>query len=70
MEKADPSDGLDDLQRAILWLVAQGRTSVQVARELAISEATMRRSLRRARDRLGATNTPNAVYIATKRGLI
>lgn len=69
----DPSDRpteLSDLQVAILQHFAAGRSSVQVARTLAISEATMRRNLQEARQALNATNTAQAIYIAVKAGLI
>jgi DNA-binding NarL/FixJ family response regulator len=65
-----PSELLDALQRAVLWRVAHGQKATQVARELAISEATMRRTIRRARVALGAVSTVHAVYLAAKGGLI
>ncbi len=65
-----PTELLDALQRSILWHVAQGMTAPQIARELAVSEATMRRAIRRARASLGATSTTHAVYLAAKGGLI
>lgn len=61
---------LPELQLRILRLYAEGRSSIQVARALAVSEATMRRNLKEARDALGAENTANAIHIATKAGLI
>lgn len=66
----DQLQGLSPLQTDILRLVALGDTSRQVVRKLSISEATMRRNLSEARDILGATSTANAVYLATKGGLI
>lgn len=72
-ERSEPGEhpaGLSELQRAILRRFAEGGSSAQVARGLAISEATMRRNLQEARDALGATSTANAIYIATKSGLI
>lgn len=65
---ADGTLEQDEL-RALL-LLAEGRTESQAARELAISEATLRRLVRRARDLLGANSTIHAVYLAAKRGLI
>lgn len=61
---------LDDLQRSILRHAAHGRTAAQIARDLAVSEATMRRALHRARLALGAKSTTHAVYLAAKEGLI
>ena len=61
---------LDALELSILWHVAQGMTASQVTRELAVSEATMRRAIRRARASLGAVSTTHAIYLAAKGGLI
>lgn len=61
---------LTRLQMAILKGLAEGDSSAQVSRALAISEATMRRNLQEARDALGAVSTANAIYIATKAGQI
>lgn len=65
----DPSE-LSELQRDILKRLAERNSSAQAARALAVSEATMRRNLQEARDALGAVSTANAIYIATKAGLI
>lgn len=61
---------LDAFQRSVLWHVAHGKRADQIARELSVSEATMRRAIRRARASLGAVSTTHAVYIAAKGGLI
>lgn len=73
--EADENESRDtmaitELQAAILRRLAEGGSSAQVARGLAISEATMRRNLQEARDALGAVSTANAIYVATKAGLI
>lgn len=67
---AEDAPGLSEVQIAILRHFAAGKSSLQVARALAISEATMRRNLLEARQSLNATSTANAIYLATKAGLI
>lgn len=62
-------DWLREEHSALLHL-ALGLTERQAAAELSVSEATFRRILQRARQRLGATSTTNAIYIAAKQGLI
>ena len=69
-ETDDHRSGLSELQVEILQRFAAGQTSTQVARALAISEATMRRNLQDARNTLGAASTANAIYLAAKAGLI
>jgi DNA-binding NarL/FixJ family response regulator len=61
---------LDDLQLSLLRSLAGGSSYPQAARTANVSEATMRRALRRARDTLGASTTIQAVYLTTKGGLI
>jgi DNA-binding NarL/FixJ family response regulator len=68
--KNPPESVIDPTQREILSNLAQGMTGPQVARAMAISEATMRRMLRTAWQQLGASSTTNAVYLAAKAGLI
>ena len=69
-ESSDHAAGLSELQIEILRRFAEGNSSAQVARSLAISEATMRRNLQYTRAVLGAASTANAIYLATKAGLI
>ena len=69
-ESSDHPSRLSELQVEILQRFAAGHSSTQVARSLAISEATMRRALQDARNILGAASTANAIYLATKAGLI
>jgi DNA-binding CsgD family transcriptional regulator len=61
---------LSDLELQALRLLAQGLSAQAVARRLSVSESTLRRTLRAARTTLGATGTTNAIYLATRRGLI
>ncbi|HVF52578.1 MAG TPA: hypothetical protein VNC78_03115 [Actinomycetota bacterium] len=61
---------LDDLQLALLRSLASGMSQAQAARAARVSEATMRRAIRGAREAMGASTTIRAVYLAAKRGLI
>jgi len=67
---ATQDGGLSEIQVNILLRYAMGDSSRQVARSVKTSEATMRRILREARESLGASNTVNAVYLASKAALI
>ena len=57
-------------ERAVLGLVAQGRTNRQAGVELFISEKTVSVHLTRIMSKLGATNRAEAVAIAYERGLL
>ena len=63
-------NGLTPAEVEILGHLAHGLAEAQAARRMSMSEATLRRNLARAREKLGATSTTNAVYIAARRGLI
>ena len=63
-------NGLTQEEIEILGHVARGLVEAQVAKRMSMSEATLRRNIARARDKLRATSTTNAVYIAARRGLI
>jgi DNA-binding CsgD family transcriptional regulator len=68
-----PSTGPDPLtprERAVLDLVALGRTNRQVGEELFISEKTVSVHLSRLMAKLGASRRAEAVAIAYDRGLI
>jgi DNA-binding CsgD family transcriptional regulator len=70
---AAPSGGPDPLtprERAVLDLVALGRTNRQVGEELFISEKTVSVHLSRVMAKLGASRRAEAVAIAYDRGLI
>lgn len=60
-----PPDELD-----VLAGLARGHTVHRIARDLAVSERTVRRRLRSAADRLGADTTMQTVVAAVRRGLI
>lgn len=54
----------------VLTLVAQGRTNAQIARELFVSEATIKTHLGHLYAKLGATDRASAVALAYQRGIL
>jgi DNA-binding NarL/FixJ family response regulator len=54
----------------ILELVARGKSNKEIADELWVSVETVKSQLEAVRDKLGATDRTNAVFIAASRGLI
>ncbi len=64
------SRGLSQRQLAILQQVAQGVPSKEIAAELAISDATFKRDIRRIFDYLGVNDRAQAVAEAYKRKLL
>ncbi|MFC7616694.1 response regulator transcription factor [Actinokineospora soli] len=70
---ASPRERIDlftPRERAVLALVAQGRTNRQVGDELFISEKTVSVHLSRIMAKLGATRRAEAVAVAYDRGLL
>lgn len=61
---------LSDAELHLLKLCAQGLDNPQLARELAVSESTLKRMLQQVQRKLGAANRVQALVIAAKRGLI
>ena len=61
---------LTEHQRASLRLVASGETVKQAARILNRAPVSIEDALKRARVALGARNSPHAVSIAIREGLI
>jgi len=61
---------LTDREREILKLVATGYENKQIARELDISEATVKTHLRAAFERLDVTSRAEAVAVGLRLGLI
>lgn len=57
-------------ERQVLELVARGRTNVEIAEALTISEATVKTHLAHVFDKVGATNRTTAVLRAMELGLI
>ena len=65
-----PSTDLPQDEVEVLALFARGYTIERIARELGISERTVRRRLRAAADALGAGTSVEAVVRAVRTGLI
>jgi two-component system, NarL family, response regulator DevR len=67
----DPRAGLlSDRELEVIRLVAQGATNPRVARELYVSESTVKYHLRTAMRKLGASDRTELVYRASARGLL
>lgn len=60
---------LTPLQVSVLGYVAQGRTNLQIARKLTISEQTVKTHLRHICQRLQARDRAHAVHVAHLGGL-
>ncbi len=64
------ADALTPRQRQVLAALARGRQTKEIARDLGVSEATVKTHLARARERLGAATRAEAVaryVVSTKR---
>jgi two-component system, NarL family, response regulator DevR len=61
---------LTDRELEVVRLVAQGATNLRVARELFVSESTVKYHLRTAMRKLGASDRTELVYRASARGLL
>lgn len=61
---------LSDRETSILRLVAAGKANKQIARQLSISEETVKAHLKNIFGKLGATDRTEAVITAAKRGII
>lgn len=61
---------LSPRERSVLQLIASGRTNPEIARELQISEQTVKTLVRRAFTKLGVHRRAEAVATATARGLL
>lgn len=61
---------LSDRELEVVRLVAQGATNPRVARELFVSESTVKYHLRTAMRKLGASDRTELVYRASARGLL
>jgi DNA-binding CsgD family transcriptional regulator/tetratricopeptide (TPR) repeat protein len=71
---SDSSDGTPDAvltprERAVIALVARGRTDAQIAAELFISIRTVRSHLDRIRDKTGSRRRPDLTRFALREGL-
>ncbi len=61
---------LSDAEVHLLRLLSQGHDYVGVARELAVSESTVKRMVHEVQRKLGAENRIQALVIAAKRGIV
>jgi two-component system, NarL family, response regulator DesR len=61
-------DPLTDRERQILLRAGEGRTTAEVARELGLSEGTVRNYLSEAMSKLGAANRIDAARMARAKG--
>jgi len=69
-EPGPPARPLSDRELEVVRLVAQGATNPRVARELYVSESTVKYHLRTAMRKLGASDRTELVYRASARGLL
>ncbi|MGH3282834.1 MAG: response regulator, partial [Trebonia sp.] len=65
-----PAQVLSDRELEVVRLVAHGATNPRVARELFVSESTVKYHLRTAMRKLGASDRTELVYRASARGLL
>lgn len=62
------ADPLNERERQILWRAGEGKTSLEIAEELRLSEGTVRNYLSAAISKLGAVNRVDAARIARAKG--
>jgi DNA-binding NarL/FixJ family response regulator len=65
---ADSIGHLTEREHAVLELVAQGRNNAEIARELSLSEKTVRNYVSGIFDKLGVTSRPQAIVRARESG--
>jgi DNA-binding NarL/FixJ family response regulator len=65
-----PGPALTRREREVLSLLAEGLTHDEIGARLSISAETVRTHVRKASERLGATNRTQAVAMALRQGLI
>jgi two-component system NarL family response regulator len=61
---------LSERELAVLRLVAQGMSNLEIATALSISESTVKSHLNRILSKLGVSDRTQAVIIAVKRGIV
>ena len=66
----DPFDSLSEREREVLQLVAEGRSSKEIAELLSISPATVETHRAHLLQKLRLHNTVEVVRYATRRGII
>lgn len=68
--RVEPAVVLTERERAILELVAAGRTNEEIGRQVHLSPATVKTHLRHVFDKLGAADRASAVAEGMRRGII
>jgi len=68
--RADPEARLTGRETEVLALLAEGRSNREIARELFLSEATVKTHVAHVIAKLGADNRSRAVAVARERGLL
>ena len=66
----DPRPALSDREAQVLARVAAGHSNREIARELLISEATVKTHLVHVFDKLGVDSRTAAVAVAREQGLL
>lgn len=69
-EPPDPLDGLTKRQREILQLIAEGRSTKEIARALDVSVKTVETHRMRMMERLGIHDVPGLVRFAIRAGIV
>ena len=63
-------DGLTEREAEVLRLIAAGRSNAEIARDLFVSEATVKTHVNRIFAKTGSRDRPQAIAYAHRRGLI
>jgi DNA-binding NarL/FixJ family response regulator len=69
-DEAGPLEGLTDRQREILQLIAEGKSTKEIARVLDLSVKTVETHRMRIMERLGIRDVPGLVRFAIRAGLV
>ncbi|HEX5949050.1 MAG TPA: response regulator transcription factor [Actinomycetota bacterium] len=70
MRNTRPAMSLTPRQRQVLSLMAEGKTTREIAYELGLSPFTVKNYIERIYERLGALDRVQAVSMAVRQGLI
>jgi DNA-binding NarL/FixJ family response regulator len=70
MKTTKPTMSLTPRQRQVLSLMAEGKTTREIAYELGLSPFTVKNYIERIYERLGALDRVQAVSMAVRQGLI
>ncbi len=69
-EEAEPLEGLTSRQREILQLIAEGRSTKEIAHLLEVSAKTVETHRQRMMERLGIHDIPGLVRFAIRSGIV